>query len=812
MSKPVSSSVVSSHQIIENPLAAKWRISAEQLTSNIDQLLFKQPENKPTEKQPFIGHERAQEALEFGLSMEALGFNIYAMGEHGTGRQTLIKQLITPMAKDKATPPEWCYINNFDDNHAPFKLYVSPGDGKLLIARINTFIDDLINLFPEIFDNPSYQRQKAAIDREFNQKYDDAIGIVEQTALQNGAMLYEENGEVGFSLLIDGKPLNDKEFANVDEQKRNEFYALLGKLEDLLSEQLLELPLWKRTSSVKLRKLRNDTAEQSIRPFIKELEHEFASNLGVLKYLDRVKEHIVDAVLEILANETEENQNDKDARKMMVERFLPNLLVERDVDAGAPIIYEQNPTFQNLFGHVDFASFQGSVYTSYRQIRPGALHKANGGYLILDVDKLLNQPLVWSRLKLALKTQKISIENPYSEYSQPGAYSLQPEEIPLNVKVILLGDPEIYYTLQDYDQEFTELFRVLADFDRHLNKNDQNMVGYANLIRQRAEKHNYPRVTEEAIAELIRYALRRAEHQQKISANIVQVNDLLDEAHFFWKKAGQQGELVAEFVTQALAAKQRRTGRLSETWHSEIKERQVLIDTQGQEIAKVNGLTVLEIGDSVFGTPARISATVYAGSQGVTDIEREVDLGKSIHSKGVLLLTGYLGQKYGQTFPVTISANIAIEQSYGHIDGDSASMAELCALISAITRLPINQGISVTGSINQHGEVQSIGGVNEKIEGFYRLCRDNGLTGDQGVIIPATNVINLMLEQEVIDAVARGEFAIYAVNDIDQALEILMGQTAGEISRTGRYPRKSIHGMSLDKLSAFEDILSGGDE
>ena len=384
-------------------------LTPEQLSANIHKRIINHAlKDDAVLHSTFIGQERAREALEFGLGIDAKGYNLYVMGEHATGRYTLVQEYVEKVVSKTDTPDDWCYINNFDDNHAPFKLYVSPGDGKLLIARINTFIDDLINLFPEIFDNPSYQRQKAAIDREFNQKYDDAIGIVEQTALQNGAMLYEENGEVGFSLLIDGKPLNDKEFANVDEQKRNEFYALLGKLEDLLSEQLLELPLWKRTSSVKLRKLRNDTAEQSIRPFIKELEHEFASNLGVLKYLDRVKEHIVDAVLEILANETEENQNDKDARKMMVERFLPNLLVERDVDAGAPIIYEQNPTYQNLFGHVDFASFQGSVYTSYRLIRPGALHKANGGYLILDVEKLLNQPMVWSRLKLALKTQKVS--------------------------------------------------------------------------------------------------------------------------------------------------------------------------------------------------------------------------------------------------------------------------------------------------------------------------------------------------------------------------------------------------------------------
>jgi len=787
-------------------------LTPEQLTADFSADIFLQNDDQEQQSQVFLGHHRAKEALEFGLSMEAPGFNVFAMGEHGTGRQTLIKQMLAANAGQQKTPAEWCYINNFDDVHSPFKLYLSPGDGKQLLTRMNTFIDNLLDLFPEIFDNPGYQRQKAAIDREFNQQYDQAIAKVEDTALKHEVALYEEAGEIGFSPLVNGKPLDDKEFSNLDEDQRNDFYERLAKLENLLSEQLIELPQWKRISSDKLRKLKNETAEQSIRPLIKELEHDFADNIGVLKYLSKVKAHVVEAVLEILVDESNESQNDKDARKLMVERFLPNLLVAREHDEGAPVIYEQNPTFQNLFGHVDFSSFQGSSYTSYRLIRPGALHKANGGYLLLEAEKVLQQPLVWARLKLALKTQEITIENPYSEFSQPGSYSLQPEKIPLKVKVILLGNPDIYYTLQDYDQEFTELFRVLADFDRYLENNNENLIEYAQLIRQRAEKYQYPLVTNGAVVELVRYALRCAEHQHKISANIVQINDVLDEAFYLWKKANSEDDLTAEFILSALTAKKRRTGRISEAWLSEIKEQQVLISTQGKKIGKVNGLTVLEIGDSVFGTPARITATVYAGSHGITDIEREVDLGKSIHSKGVLLLSGYIGHKYGQGFPVSISANIAIEQSYGHIDGDSASMAELCALISAIAQLPIDQSIAITGSINQHGEVQSIGGANEKIEGFYQLCKDKGLTGSQGVIIPKTNVVNLMLSTDVIDAVRDGQFSIYAVEDIDQAIEILMGMSAGVMNSTGRYPRKSIHSMVLDKLSVLSELLNGSEE
>ena len=789
--------------------ASQCKLNASQLSSALSATIFSKQQHPSKIEQTFVGHDRAKEALEFGLSMSTVGFNVFAMGEHGTGRQTLIKQMLIALAKEQSPPVEWLYINNFDESHAPYSLYVNPGDGKQLLSRINKFIDELMDLFPEIFDIPGYQRQKSAIDRDFNKKYDDAIAKVEEIALKNDVSLYEENGEVGFSPLVDGKPLNDKEFANIDETERTKFYQLLSELEVVLAEQLLELPLWKRESSDKLRQLKNETAQQAIQPYLTELAQEFANNQGVLKYLSKVEAHIVDASLEILVSDDDDAPNDKELRKLMVERFLPILLVPRDINDGAPVVYEQNPTFQNLFGHVDFSSFQGSSYTSYRLIRPGALHKANGGYLLLDADKLLTQPLVWSRLKLALKTGQVTIENPHSEFSQPGAYSLQPEKIPLQVKVVLLGDAEIYYTLQDYDQEFTELFRVLADFDRHLEKSDDNIKAFGNLIRQRALKYNYPEIDDEAVLELVRYALRRAEHQQKISANIVQVNDLLDEANYCWSKSGAKGRLTAEHIAMALAAKKRRTGRLSETWLDEIKEQQVLISTEGEYVGKVNGLTVLEIGDSVFGTPARITATVYAGSQGVIDIEGEVDLGKSIHSKGVLLLTGYLGHKYGQNAPVAISANIAIEQSYGHIDGDSASMAELCALISAITLLPIDQSLAITGSINQHGEVQSIGGVNEKIEGFFQLCKDKGLTGKQGVIIPKTNVINLMLNSEVIDAVTCGQFSIYAVETIDQALELLMATTAGTMNRTGRYPRKSVHSLALEKLAYFAELLEG---
>lgn len=763
------------------------------------------PSDEPVDLR-VIGHARARAALEFGLSMAIPGFNIFAVGDTGTGRRTLISQALSAHAATLPAGAEWCYINNFDNPHAPQALWLNPGDGKALMGRINRFIDELLVLFPEVFENPAYQRKKKLIDRQFNQRYEQAIAEVEQEALANSVGLYEEEGSVTFAPLIDGQVVDDAQFAALSEEQRTHFYQLLAGLEERLSERLLELPVWKREAVGQLRKLKYDTIDQVVKPLIKDLGREYASHLGVQKYLREVKEHIADTLLGILANEEEDNPDDRKFRQQLERKFLPNLLEARNPTAGAPVVYEQNPNFQNLFGVVDYNMAQGVLQTNYRMIRPGAFHKANGGFLLLDAEKLLGQPMVWQQFKLVLKTQQIQIEHPHADLSPSGAYQLQPEKIPLNVKVILLGAPEIYYTLQQLDEEFAELFRVLADFDRHLVPTEENLSAFGALVRERGRRLNYPPVSDDAVALLARLAMRNAEHQRKLSANIQQWNELLDEAHFVWRKAGEQGNITADQVAQARANKKQRTGRISEVMLEEIKERQVLISTSGQAVGKINGLTVFSVGDNSFGTPARITATVYAGKQGVTDIEREVELGRAIHSKGVMLLTGYLGHTYGQHFQLSISANLAIEQSYGQVDGDSASLAEVCALISAVTQLPVDQSLAVTGSINQHGEVQSIGGVNEKIEGFYRLCADRGLTGAQGVIIPKTNQVNLMLDDDVIAAVERGDFTIYAIETIDQALEILLDTPAGELDASGHYGKDTVHERALTRLKALSSL------
>lgn len=759
----------------------------------------------------FIGQERAREALTFGLGINTKGYNLYVMGEPATGRFTLVKDYIERQVSQLSAPDDWCYINNFEEEREPVALKFPPGGGKAFHKDMAALIDDVLDSLPIAFDNPGYQRRRASISREFEQKYDAAIDAVERYAQANDVALYEEGGSITFSPIINGKPISDTEFASFTDEQRKGFYTLIDELENRLSESLLSLPTWKRENSERLRELDKKTAEQGIKPLIKVLEHKYASELGVMKYLKQLKNALVSAILVIHGEEQkEEKSDDFDKKVFLEEQFLPNVLVSNKLDDAAPVIYEPNPTYQNLFGKIEYTNVHGSVFTNYRMIQPGALHRANGGYLLLDVDQLIEQPFVWDTLKLAIKSQRLRMDLPLQDVGMVNNITLNPQPIDLNVKIVLLGSRDLYYTLQDYDDEFDELFRVLVDFDLEIPVTRQALFDFVGKVRAHLIHLGLKGITANAMCRLVEYSLRMAEHKEKLSAHFAEVIELVNEAYYFCQKSNAD-TLELDHLKAALSAKKRRTGRVSQTLLNDIKEGHVLIATEGKAVGKVNGLTVLDIGDTAFGTPARITSTVFAGASGVVDIEREVELGQPIHSKGVMLLNGYLGNKYAQHFPLTLSANIALEQSYGHIDGDSASLGELVALISALTEIPCLQTLAITGSINQYGEVQAVGGVNEKIEGFFDLCQHRGLTGTQGVIIPKSNAINLVLDTTVIDAVKKGLFHIYTVETVDDALTILMEQEAGKISSKGRYPKNSINYHAVNRLYNIALIVNGGD-
>ena len=791
----------------------KYALHLQQLTAKPSRRLINQAlKDQHALNSTFIGQDRARDALSFGLGIEARGYNLYVMGEQATGRFTLVHEFINKYVNKTVTPDDWCYINNFEDEREPFSLRLVAGESKKLIKDMESLIDEILDTFPAAFDNPGYQRKKAAITRKFDQDYDNAIGDVEQQAQQLGVALFEDSGTITFSPIIDGQPLTDVELAKVTEPERQHYYQLIDELEDKLSEVLIELPKWKRATAEKLRALKKDTAELGIRPLLKDLEHKYTSDLAILKFLRQLKPHLLETVVEVLADDKKEDKHDEyDKRAILEEQYLPNIIVSHQLNSGSPVIYEPNPTHQNLFGQVEYTNVQGSVFSNYRMIRPGAMHRANGGYLLLDVDKLIEQPYAWETIKLVLKFGSLKMDLPQHDVGMVNSITLNPQQIPIDVKVILLGSRDLYYTLQDYDDEFYELFRVLVDFDHEIPLDKKTLFDFVGRVRIQVKELGLNSISAKAMYRLVEYSLRLAEHQQRLSARFSDVIELLHEAKYFCKNQNTQ-ELDVTHIETALAAKTHRTGRVSEAVLDDIKQGQILIATQGVDIGKVNGLTVLEIGDSMFGTPARITSTVYAGANGVVDIEREVEFGQPSHSKGVMLLTGYLGHKYAQLFPLTLSANIAIEQSYGHIDGDSASLAELVALISALTKMPIRQDLAITGSINQYGQVQSVGGVNEKIEGFFKLCQHRGLTGNQGVIIPKSNQVNLMLDKEVLAAVKTQKFHIYVAETVDDALELLMNKEAGVHNTRGRYPKGSVNYMAVSSLLNIANIVSGADD
>lgn len=753
-----------------------------------------------------VGQARAQSALAFGVAMKAPGYNIFVMGEPGTGRLSMVSHYLTGYAEHQESPLSYAYVENFENPREPVAVELPSGEGHAFSKDIEKLIDNILATFPSAFESPSYQQKKTAIERRFNQRYNAAIDLVDTKARAMSVALYRDSDTITFLPIRNDKALDEEQFTLLPQDEREAFHQHTEELEEYLGDVLLELPQWRRAMVEELRQLDTDTIKLALEPLFAELNEKYQNVDDVITYLAEVEKNLGNTISDFLMpSRNQESRESLAKRAMLTEQYLPNILVDCKHDTnGAPVIYEPHPIYQNLFGRIEYISDQGTLVTNYRRICPGSLHRANGGYLILDAEKILTYPFVWEGLKRALQAGKIEIESPYSELGI-NTITLKPEVIPLNVKVILVGSRDIYYLLEELDSEFNEMFRVLADFDDHIKRTPNHIAQFTQLMITQARDAGAKPLTDAALLRLIEHSCRLAEHQNRLSAHVNLCLEIIAEANLLagQTKATSIGKAEIEL---ALSAREQRNGRIAEAILEEMLEGTILIDTDGEAIGKVNGLTVMDIGGSSFGAPARITTTVHPGSRGIVDIEREVELGQPIHSKGVMILTGYLGHCYAQQFPLAISASIAMEQSYGHIDGDSASLGELCCLISALTRIPINQGMALTGSINQYGEVQAIGGVNEKIEGFFSLCAARSLTGKQGVIIPASNKPNLMLKQDVIEAVEQGLFAIYTVSNVDETLALLMGQDAGAMDAVGQYPEGSINFKAVARLKEISDM------
>lgn len=791
-----------------DPVAARLRLAPEALTRRFspEQFAF----TNTDDLEPFrgvLGQERAVEALQFGVAMPRPGYNVYVMGEPGTGRFSFVKRYLKAEGKRQQTPSDWLYVNHFDDTREPRALELPSGSAGDFIADMNGLIDNLLATFPAVFEHPSYQQKKGAIDRAFNQRYDRALDVIERASLEKDVALYRDASNVAFTPMADGKALDEAEFAQLPEHVREQFHEDIALLEERLNEELASLPQWKRESNNQLRQLNEETITLALEPLLAPLSEKYAENAAVCAYLQSVQLNLLRTVVEQLV---EDSKTDAVARKMLEEQYAPSLVVGHHHDGGAPVVFEPHPTYDNLFGRIEYSTDQGALYTSYRQLRPGALHRANGGFLILEAEKMLGEPFVWDALKRALQSRKLKMESPLGELGRVATVSLTPQVIALNVKLVIIGSRQLYYALQDHDPDFQEMFRVLVDFDEDMPMVDENLEQFAQLLRTRTNEEGMAPLTSDAVARLATYSARLAENQARLSARIGDLFQLVSEADFIRQLANDE-MTDAGHIERALKAKATRTGRVSQRVLDDMLAGIILIDTQGAAIGKCNGLTVLEVGDSAFGMPARISATVYPGGSGIVDIEREVNLGQPIHSKGVMILTGYLGSRYAQEFPLAISASIALEQSYGYVDGDSASLGEACTLISALSRTPLKQCFAITGSINQFGEVQAVGGVNEKIEGFFRLCEARGLTGEQGVIIPRANVATLMLDERVLQAVESGTFHVYAVSQADEALSLLVGEEAGVPDDKGQFTEGSVNARVVERLREIAEMISEED-
>ena len=791
-----------------DPVAARLRLAPEALTRRFspEQFAF----TNTDDLEPFrgvLGQERAVEALQFGVAMPRPGYNVYVMGEPGTGRFSFVKRYLKAEGKRQQTPADWVYVNHFDDTREPRALELPSGSAGAFIADMGGLIDNLLATFPAVFEHPSYQQKKGAIDRAFNQRYDRALDVIERASLEKDVALYRDASNVAFTPMAEGKALDEAEFAQLPEAVREQFHEDIALLEEQLNEELASLPQWKRESNNQLRQLNEETITLALQPLLAPLSEKYAENAAVCAYLQSVQLNLLRTVVEQLVDDS---KTDAVARKLLEEQYAPSLVVGHHADGGAPVVFEPHPTYDNLFGRIEYSTDQGALYTSYRQLRPGALHRANGGFLILEAEKMLGEPFVWDALKRALQSRKLKMESPLGELGRVATVSLTPQVIPLNVKLVIIGSRQLYYALQDHDPDFQEMFRVLVDFDEDMPMVDENLEQFAQLLRTRTNEEGMAPLTSDAVARLATYSARLAENQARLSARIGDLFQLVSEADFIRQLANDE-MTDAGHIERALKAKATRTGRVSQRVLDDMLAGIILIDTQGAAIGKCNGLTVLEVGDSAFGMPARISATVYPGGSGIVDIEREVNLGQPIHSKGVMILTGYLGSRYAQEFPLAISASIALEQSYGYVDGDSASLGEACTLISALSRTPLKQCFAITGSINQFGEVQAVGGVNEKIEGFFRLCEARGLTGEQGVIIPRANVATLMLDERVLQAVESGTFHVYAVSQADEALSLLVGEEAGVPDEKGQFTEGSVNARVVERLREIAEMISEED-
>lgn len=768
-------------------------LEPQQLCTRCDPELldFKSTENLP-EPDEIFGQGRAIEAVRLALEIDAPGYNLFVLGEPGGGRHAAVRHLLETHAATRPSPGDWIYINNFAEPNYPHALQLPPGRGAQFRDDMQQFVSELGQAIAAGFDSDEYRARIESIQDEFKQREESALRALGDEASDKGIAFLRTPQGFAFVPMKGEESLDPEAFNALPEDERERIGKLIEGLREKLHKLLQQFPRQRREMQGRMRDASRETLELAVGHLIEELKERHADLPALQTFLDKVLRDVVEVGQELREQASKSDSSGPSEGGISAQRYQVNLLVDQDGRQTAPIVFEDHPTFPNLVGRVDQIAHMGTLVTNFTLIRAGALHRANGGYLILDAEKVLTQAYAWEGLKRSLKSGQVRIESLAQVFGWVGPLPLDPDPIPLSVKVVLVGLRRHYYLLKALDPEFDELFKIGADFEDVVERNPDNTRHYLRKAAALARQQGLLPLDRDAAGRLVEYASRLAEDAGKLSTHTRELADLLREADHV-ARAATHPAMQRRDIDAALAARIERADRLRDAVHDAVLRDTLLISTTGAEVGQINGLAVIDLGDFMFGRPTRITATARLGDGDVVDIERKAELGRSLHTKGVMILSACLASRYAQNRPLSLSASLVFEQSYGPVEGDSASLAELCALLSALSGVPIRQSLAITGSVNQHGKVQAIGGVNEKIEGFFDICKARGLTGDQGVLIPSSNVKHLMLRDDVVQAATEGRFHIYPVSTVDEAITLLTGVAAGEADAKGAYPEGSVN-------------------
>ena len=757
-----------------------------------------------------IGQERGIKALEFGVNVEGKGYNLYIEGPSGVGKTMYTKNYLEKIAPKKKVPQDWCYIYNFSNPNEPIAVSLPAGQGREFKDSMDGFIKEIKKDIKATFNNDDFEKEKALIKKQYEEKREVLMGKLEKEAAKFNFQVKSAQNGIYMMPVLDGKALKEEEFEVLDEGVKSEYEQKSEIVQQMIMDAIGEIKIIERESDKKIAEWQSNVALLTVNVHINYLKSKYKRYKKITNFLNEVKQDVLKNVPKFLEEEKAPSSQGIQPNPMQQQadpclNYRVNLFVDNSNLTGAPVIMDWNYTYSNIFGKLEYENYYGALKTDYTMLQAGLLQKANGGYIMFQAKDLLQNPACYENLKKVLRIKEISIDNANEQRSSMVMVSLKPEPIPLDLKVILIGDANIYYTLFSMDVDFRKLFKIKVEWEDEAPINKENVNNLARIINGYCVQEELAPLDKYAVARIVEYASRTVGDQRKISTAFNDIFMVVAEAAT-WAKMAKSKLITENFVEKALKESKERVKKYDERYAQMIKDDSLLINTSGQKIGELNGLTVMSIGDYTFGKPVKITVNTYSGKDGIINIEREVEMSGTTHSKGVLILSGFLGERFAQDIPLNLTASICFEQLYNGVDGDSASSTELYGLLSSLSEMPINQSIAVTGSVNQKGEIQPIGGVNEKIEGFYQICKMRGLDGSHGVMIPAQNVRNLQLSDEIVECCKNGLFTIYAVSNIDEGIEVLTGVPAGKRNRMGNYPAGTVNYLVNEKLKKYSKV------